>query len=109
MILLYKIHQSVFFVCVYEDSVLHTFLCRFQISRSRPFMGKKVKLEKNKIVPSVLYIHASQYSVICCHRNTILHFFKLTLLFKVKSVWPLITMHAYKRLKPVTADYKRYQ
>ena len=39
-------------------------------------MGKKVKLEKNKIVPSVLYIHVSQYSVMYCHRNTILHFFK---------------------------------
>ena len=35
-------------------------------------MGKKVKLEK--IVPSVLYIHVSQYSVIYCHRNIILHF-----------------------------------
>ena len=39
-------------------------------------MGKKAKLEKNKIVPSVLYIHVSQYSVINYHRNTILHFFK---------------------------------
>ena len=43
-------------------------------------MGKKVKLEMNKIVQSVLYIHASQYSVISyrilCHRNTILHFFE---------------------------------
>ena len=29
-----------------------------------------------KIVPSVLYIHVTQYSVIDCHRNTILHFFK---------------------------------
>ena len=75
----------------------------------KAFMGKKVKLEKNKIVPSVLYIHASQYSVICCHRNTILHFFKLPLLFRVKSVSPLITMDAYKRLKPVTANYKCYQ
>ena len=72
-------------------------------------MGKKVKLEKNKIVPSVLYIHVSQYSVICYHRNTILHFFKLPLLFRVKNVSPLITMDAYKRLKPITADYKCYQ
>ena len=72
-------------------------------------MGKKVKLEKNKIAPSVLYIHVPQYSVICCHRNTMLHFFKLPLLFRVKSVSPLGTMDAYKRLKPVTADYKCYQ
>ena len=72
-------------------------------------MGINVKLEKNKIVPNVLYIHASQYSVICRRRNTILHFFKLTLLFRVKSVSPLITRDAYKRLKPVTADYKCYQ
>ena len=57
-----------FFVCVYEDSVLHMYWCRFQISRSRPLMGKKVKLEKNKIAPRVLYIHVSQYSVISLYR-----------------------------------------
>ena len=63
-------------------------------------MGKKVKLEKNKIVPSVLFIHASQYSVICCHRNTILHFFKLPLLFRVKSVSPLIPWTHIRDLSP---------
>ena len=31
-------------------------------------MGKKVKLEKNKMVPSVLYIHVSQYSVLSLYR-----------------------------------------
>ena len=39
-----------------------------------PFMGKKVNLQKkkkNKIVPIVLYIDVTQYSVIYCHRNTI--------------------------------------
>ena len=61
-------HQNIFFVCVYEDNVLHMYWCHFQISS---YMGKKVKLEK--IVPSVLDIHVSQYSVIHCHRNTILH------------------------------------
>ena len=69
-------------------------------------MGKKVKLEK--IVPSILYIHVSQYSVIFSHHNTILHFFKLSLLFRVKSVSLLGTIDAYKRLKPVTVDYKCY-
>ena len=34
-------------------------------------MGKKVNLQKKKIVPIVLYIDVSQYSVIYCHRNTI--------------------------------------
>ena len=51
-------------------------------------MGKKVKLEENKIVPSVLYIHVSQYSVIYCHRDTILHFFIYSLIFRVKSYSP---------------------
>ena len=63
-------------------------------------MGKKVKLEKNKIVPSVLYIHVSQYSVICCHRNTILHFFKKSLIFRVKSVSPLVTMMHIRDVSP---------
>ena len=57
-----------------------------QISRSRPFIGKKVKLEKTKIVLSVLYIHVSQYSVLCYHRNTILLFFKLLLLLLESKV-----------------------
>ena len=55
-------------------------------------MGKKVKLEKNKIVPIVLYIHISQYSVIYWHRNTILHFFNKSLIFRVKCVSPWVTM-----------------
>ena len=38
--------------------------------------GLKGQAGKNKIVPNVLYIDVSQYSVIYCHRNTILHFFK---------------------------------
>ena len=71
-------------------------------------MGKKVKLEKKKCTKCTIY-SLSQYSVIFCHHNTILHFFKLPLLFRVKSVSPLGTMDAYKRLKPVTADYKCYQ
>ena len=49
-------HQNIFFVCVYEDSVLHMYCCRFQISRSRPFMGKKVKLEKKIKLYQVYYI-----------------------------------------------------
>ena len=61
-------------------------------------MGKKVKLEKNKIVPSVLYIHESQYSVIYCHRNIILHFFKESLIFRVKCVSPLVTMTHIREL-----------
>ena len=94
-------HQNIFFVCVYEDSVLHMYCCRFQISRSRPFMGKKVKLEKkNKIVPSVLYIHVSQYSVTDCRRNTILYFFKNSLISIVKSVSPLVTMTHIRDLSP---------
>ena len=64
MFLLYKKRQNIFFVCVYEDSALHMYFCRIQISSSKPFMRKKVKLEKNKIALSVLYIHVSQYSVI---------------------------------------------
>ena len=62
-------------------------------------MGKKVKLKK-KIVPSVLYIHVSQYSVIYCHRNTILHFFIYSSIFRVKSVSPLFTMTHIRDLNP---------
>ena len=63
-------------------------------------MGKKVKLEKYKTVPIVLYIHVSQYSVIYCHHNTILHLFKQSLIFRVKCVSPLVTMTLIRDLSP---------
>ena len=63
-------------------------------------MSKKVKLKKNKIVPSVLYIYVSQYSIIYCHRNIILYFFKKSLISRVKIVSPLVTMTHIKDLSP---------
>ena len=57
-------------------------------------MGKKVKLEK--IVPSVLYIHVSQYYVVNCHRYTSLK----SPISRVKSVSPLVTMTHIRNLSP---------
>ena len=59
-------------------------------------MGKKVKLEKLYQV----YYHVSQYSVIHCHGNTILHFFNKSLIFRVKCVSPLVTMTHIRDLSP---------
>ena len=81
MILWYKNHQNIFFVCI-----THVLMSLSDI-KVKAFYDKKAKLEKNKIVPSVLYIHVSQYSVIFCHRITILHFYKLPLISKVSLRW----------------------
>ena len=51
---------------LYEESVLTYIKVAFRYQVQGHFMGKKVKLEKNEIVPKVIYFHTSQNSVICC-------------------------------------------